>query len=210
MSVSARARVCGDGGGAPPSHPHPSAHTLHTHSPAFHSYPHLPALLHTLILLQVEVPGRAAGESVTAFVPFACHVNHSPWPHCVRYGRLDPTTQTLDYPAFRPCKAGQQVGVRLGLYVLREGRGLRAPGRPAAWGSLPRSSRVRGCASSLVPGAARAQVKLARGSFGSMLGGGKLSHTDRSWRVAWAQCSKIEEKERLWCRCSSPTARCPI
>jgi hypothetical protein len=42
-------------------------------------------------------------------VPFACHVNHSPWPHCVRYGRLNPATRTLDFPAFRPCPQGQQV-----------------------------------------------------------------------------------------------------
>ncbi|KAL4860156.1 Histone-lysine N-methyltransferase setd3 [Chlorella vulgaris] len=42
-------------------------------------------------------------------VPFACHVNHSPWPHCVRYGRLNPTTRTLDFPAFRPCTKGQQA-----------------------------------------------------------------------------------------------------
>ena len=47
-------------------------------------------------------------------VPFACHVNHSPRPHCVRYGRLNPRTQTLDYPAFRPCSKGQQVYISYG------------------------------------------------------------------------------------------------
>ena len=49
------------------------------------------------------------GSSKPVMVPFACHLNHSPWPHCVRYGRLNPRTRTLDYPAFRPCLEGQQV-----------------------------------------------------------------------------------------------------
>ena len=53
--------------------------------------------------------GGSGGNKVV-MVPFACHINHSPWPHCVRYGRLNPRTRTLDYPAFRPCKEGQQVG----------------------------------------------------------------------------------------------------
>lgn len=30
-----------------------------------------------------------------------------------RYGKLNPATRTLDYPAFRPCAQGQQVGVLL-------------------------------------------------------------------------------------------------
>ena len=54
--------------------------------------------------------GGSSGSSKVVMVPFACHINHSPWPHCVRYGRLNPRTRTLDYPAFRPCKEGQQVG----------------------------------------------------------------------------------------------------
>lgn len=47
-------------------------------------------------------------------VPFACHVNHSPWPHCVRYGRINPSTCTLDYPAFRPCPKGAQTFISYG------------------------------------------------------------------------------------------------
>lgn len=47
-------------------------------------------------------------------VPFACHVNHSPWPHVVRYGKLQSKTQTLDFPAFRPCKRNQQVFISYG------------------------------------------------------------------------------------------------
>lgn len=58
---------------------------------------------------QVEFPGREGAPSVPVMVPFACHVNHSPWPTVVRYGRVNPATDTLDYPAFRPCKQGHQV-----------------------------------------------------------------------------------------------------
>lgn len=53
-------------------------------------------------------------KSKTVMVPFACHVNHSPWPHVVRYGRLNPATNTLDYPAFRPCAKGEQVFISYG------------------------------------------------------------------------------------------------
>ncbi|KAL4434286.1 hypothetical protein ABPG75_000727 [Micractinium tetrahymenae] len=54
------------------------------------------------------------GSSKPVMVPFACHINHSPWPHCVRYGRVNPRTRTLDYPAFRPCPEGQQVFISYG------------------------------------------------------------------------------------------------
>ena len=58
--------------------------------------------------------GDGSSSSKPVMVPFACHVNHSPRPHCVRYGRLTPRTQTLDYPAFRPCSKGQQVYISYG------------------------------------------------------------------------------------------------
>ena len=61
---------------------------------------------------EVEFPPNT--KSKTAMVPFACHVNHSPWPHVVRYGRLNPSTGTLDYPAFRPCLKGEQVFISYG------------------------------------------------------------------------------------------------
>jgi len=47
-------------------------------------------------------------------VPFACHINHSPWPHVVRYGRICPTTQRLNFPAFRPCPKDSQVYISYG------------------------------------------------------------------------------------------------
>jgi len=47
-------------------------------------------------------------------VPFACLVNHSPWPHVVRYGKLNTETSMLDFPAFRPCQEGDQVYISYG------------------------------------------------------------------------------------------------
>lgn len=61
---------------------------------------------------EVEFP--PSSKSKTVMVPFACHVNHSPWPHVVRYGRIQPVTDTLDYPAFRPCRQGSQVFISYG------------------------------------------------------------------------------------------------
>jgi histone-lysine N-methyltransferase SETD3 len=61
---------------------------------------------------EIEFP--PAAKSKTVMVPFACLVNHSPWPHVVRYGRLDPRTRTLDYPAFRPCPKGAQAFISYG------------------------------------------------------------------------------------------------
>jgi len=61
---------------------------------------------------EIEFP--PSPKSKTVMVPFACHVNHSPWPHVVRYGRVNPVTHALDFPAFRPCKAGSQVFISYG------------------------------------------------------------------------------------------------
>lgn len=47
-------------------------------------------------------------------VPLACHINHSPWPHVVRYGRICPTTHRLNFPAFRPCLKDSQVYISYG------------------------------------------------------------------------------------------------
>ena len=41
-------------------------------------------------------------------------LNHSWWPHVVRYGRLDPISQSLRLRAFRPCPAGQQCFLSYG------------------------------------------------------------------------------------------------
>jgi hypothetical protein len=61
---------------------------------------------------EIEFPPNP--KSKTVMVPFACHVNHSPWPHVVRYGRINPGTNTLDYPAFRPCKKAEQAFISYG------------------------------------------------------------------------------------------------
>lgn len=64
---------------------------------------------------EVEFPSSTSPTlSKTAMVPFACHVNHSPWPHVVRYGRLNSQTDSLDFPAFRPCPAGSQAFISYG------------------------------------------------------------------------------------------------
>jgi len=61
---------------------------------------------------EIEFPPNP--KSKTVMVPFACHVNHSPWPHVVRYGRINPGSNTLDYPAFRPCTKGEQAFISYG------------------------------------------------------------------------------------------------
>jgi hypothetical protein len=61
---------------------------------------------------EIEFPPNP--KSKTVMVPFACHVNHSPWPHVVRYGRINPRSNTLDYPAFRPCLKGEQAFISYG------------------------------------------------------------------------------------------------
>ncbi len=59
---------------------------------------------------EVEFPPST--KSKTVMVPFGCLLNHSPWPHCVRYGRID--SGSLRFPAFRPCKKGNQVFISYG------------------------------------------------------------------------------------------------
>ncbi len=59
-------------------------------------------------------PAEEAEESQTVMAPFACHLNHSPWPHVVRYGVLDAATDALRFPAFRPVEAGEQAFISYG------------------------------------------------------------------------------------------------
>lgn len=61
---------------------------------------------------EIEFPPSTTSKTV--MVPFACLVNHSPWPHCVRYGKLDVEADALRYPAFRPCRRGMQVFISYG------------------------------------------------------------------------------------------------
>ncbi|KAL6770518.1 hypothetical protein ACKKBF_B31570 [Auxenochlorella protothecoides x Auxenochlorella symbiontica] len=60
-----------------------------------------------------SAPAPAPSTSTPVMVPFACHVNHSPAPHVVRYGRLSEAGM-LNFPAFRPCKEGEQVFISYG------------------------------------------------------------------------------------------------
>lgn len=60
---------------------------------------------------EIEFPPST--KSKTVMVPFGCLLNHSPWPHCVRYGRMD-ESGNLRFPAFRPCERGNQVFISYG------------------------------------------------------------------------------------------------
>ena len=40
----------------------------------------------------------ADGHMQQCLVPVACLMNHSPWPHIVRYGHVNPESGRLDFP----------------------------------------------------------------------------------------------------------------
>ncbi|WPT18035.1 Actin-histidine N-methyltransferase [Picochlorum sp. SENEW3] len=61
---------------------------------------------------EIEFPPHTMSKTV--MVPFACLVNHSPWPHVVRYGRVDQKEGVLKYPAFRPVNQGEQAFISYG------------------------------------------------------------------------------------------------
>jgi hypothetical protein len=48
--------------------------------------------------LQVEFPDGSVRQCL---VPVACLMNHSPWPHVVRYGHINPHSGRLEFPLFR-------------------------------------------------------------------------------------------------------------
>ena len=60
---------------------------------------------------QVEYVDGAVRQTL---VPMAHLLNHSPWPHIVRYGRLDAATDSLRLRAFRHCAAGEQCFLSYG------------------------------------------------------------------------------------------------
>ncbi len=41
------------------------------------------------------------GRVRQCLVPLACLMNHSPWPHVIRYGQIDPGSRRLKFPVFR-------------------------------------------------------------------------------------------------------------
>lgn len=61
--------------------------------------------------LQVSYPD---GANRTCLVPYAGLLNHSPWPHVVRFSRLDPETQCLQLTSFRSCCRGEQCYLSYG------------------------------------------------------------------------------------------------
>ena len=50
------------------------------------------------VLAQVKFPD---GQVRQCLVPVACLMNHSPWPHVIRYGQIDPGSRLLNFPVFR-------------------------------------------------------------------------------------------------------------
>ena len=50
------------------------------------------------VLAQVKFPD---GEVRQCLVPVACLMNHSPWPHVIRYGQIEPGSRRLNFPVFR-------------------------------------------------------------------------------------------------------------
>ncbi len=61
--------------------------------------------------MQVEYPDGVVKQSL---VPMAHLLNHSPWPHIIRYGRVDAITNSFRLRAFRPCSAGDQCFLSYG------------------------------------------------------------------------------------------------
>ena len=54
------------------------------------------------------------GSCQECLVPYASLLNHSPYPHIVQYGQLDPATGMLAFPLFRPISKGQQCFLSYG------------------------------------------------------------------------------------------------
>lgn len=62
-------------------------------------------------MLQVEWPDQSRQECL---VPYASLMNHSIYPHVVRYSKLDPTSQCLNLPLFRPIAKDEQCFLSYG------------------------------------------------------------------------------------------------
>ncbi|CAL5219423.1 g1252 [Coccomyxa viridis] len=61
--------------------------------------------------MEVKFPD---GQVRQCLVPVACLMNHSPWPHVIRYGQIDPGSRLLNFPVFRVCKSGEQCHLSYG------------------------------------------------------------------------------------------------
>lgn len=47
-------------------------------------------------------------------MPYVSLMNHAPWPHIVRYGRLNATSQRLEFSTFRGLQVGEQCFLSYG------------------------------------------------------------------------------------------------
>ncbi|KAI8476323.1 MAG: hypothetical protein J3K34DRAFT_516733 [Monoraphidium minutum] len=61
--------------------------------------------------IQVRFPG---GATRPALAPFLSLLNHSPWPHVVRFSEVDGATGRLRLPLLRPAGAGEEVFLSYG------------------------------------------------------------------------------------------------
>ncbi|VFQ64054.1 unnamed protein product [Cuscuta campestris] len=50
----------------------------------------------------------------TCLIPIAGFLNHSTSPHILHYGRVDSTTNTINFPLSRPCSTGEQCFLSYG------------------------------------------------------------------------------------------------
>ncbi|XP_010525733.1 PREDICTED: uncharacterized protein LOC104803499 isoform X2 [Tarenaya hassleriana] len=63
--------------------------------------------------MQIKFPD---GKLKTCLIPIAGFLNHSVYPHIVKYGIIDGTTSSLKFPLSRPCRKGEQCYLSYGNY----------------------------------------------------------------------------------------------
>ncbi|XP_024016046.1 uncharacterized protein LOC18025402 [Eutrema salsugineum] len=63
--------------------------------------------------MQIKFPD---GKLKTCLIPVAGFLNHSIYPHIVKYGKVDSETSSLKFPLSRPCKKGEQCYLSYGNY----------------------------------------------------------------------------------------------
>ncbi|CAN8271150.1 unnamed protein product [Cochlearia groenlandica] len=64
--------------------------------------------------MQIKFP---CGKLKTCLVPIAGFLNHSIYPHIVKYGKVDVETSSLKFPLSRPCKKEEQCFLSYGNYA---------------------------------------------------------------------------------------------
>lgn len=63
--------------------------------------------------MQIKFPD---GKLKTCLIPVAGFLNHSIYPHIVKYGKVDIETSSLKFPVSRPCNKGEQCFLSYGNY----------------------------------------------------------------------------------------------